>query len=234
MLLKTFVVGPLSTNCYVVGSEESGEALVVDAGAEGERVARELAVLGLRAVAVVSTHAHYDHVGGVAALRAAAVLPSSSASRPPRKDGRAASGGPTPPAYALHAADVPALGRGEALREVFSGYQDPPQPERVLHGGEILTVGDVEVHVLHTPGHTPGSICFYVPFPGDGLIFTGDTLFRMSIGRTDFAGGDQRQELASICDVLLALPDATRVFPGHGPATTIGDERRWNPFLKGL
>lgn len=220
MLLKTFVVGPLSTNCYVVGSEESGEALVVDPGAEGERVARELAGLGLHAVALVSTHSHYDHVGGVAALRAAAVLPPK--------------GGPTPPAYALHAADVPSLGRGAALREVLSGYQDPPQPERVLQGGEILTVGDVEVHVIHTPGHTPGSICLYVPFPGEGLVFTGDTLFQMSIGRTDFAGGDQRQELASIRDVLLALPDATRVFPGHGPPTTIGEERRWNPFLRGM
>jgi glyoxylase-like metal-dependent hydrolase (beta-lactamase superfamily II) len=224
MLLKTFVVGPLDTNCYVVASEDSGEALVVDVGAEGERVARELAGLGLHAVALVSTHSHYDHVGGVAALRAAA----------PLLRGRAASGGPTPPAYALHAADVPALGRGEALREVFSGYQDPPQPERVLHGGEILAVGDVEVHVIHTPGHTPGSICLYVPFPGEGSVFTGDTLFQMSIGRADFAGGDQRQELASIRDVLLALPDATRVFPGHGPPTTIGDERRWNPFLRGL
>ncbi|MSQ12071.1 MAG: MBL fold metallo-hydrolase [Dehalococcoidia bacterium] len=217
MLLKTLVVGPLSTNCYLLASQRAKEALVVDPGAEGERIVQELAALGLRATVLVSTHGHFDHTGAVGAVQA-----------------RISEQAETPPAFAIHEADAPALSRGSALQLAYPGYQEPPKPDRLLSADDVLEVGELQVQVLETPGHTPGSICLYLASASGSLVFTGDTLFQMSIGRTDFAGGDQRQELASIASRLLVLPDETRVFPGHGPATTIGDERRWNPFLRSL
>lgn len=207
MLLKTVTVGPLATNAYVFGSQETKEAIVIDPGAEGSRIAAELTSLGLTAVLLVSTHGHSDHTGGVAVLKAA-----------------------TGAVYAIHEADVPMLVRGSLLSQVFPDFHDAPGPDRLLKGGETLQVGEVGLLVLETPGHTPGSVCFYV----QGMVFTGDTLFQMSIGRTDFPGGNQSQELTSIATKLLALPKSTVVYPGHGSQTTIADEKRRNPFLSQL
>jgi glyoxylase-like metal-dependent hydrolase (beta-lactamase superfamily II) len=215
MLFKTLIVGPFDTNCYIVGSEQTGEALVVDPGAEPKRVWDEMVSMRLRPVLIVSTHGHFDHTGAVRALRELAL---------------AAAGHLGPPDYAVHAEDAPQLSRGEQVRKVYSGYQDPPTPEKLLVGGEVFRIGELEARVLHTPGHTPGSICLHIPTPDGGVVFTGDTLFQMSVGRTDF-GGNRVQELESIRDALLVLPDSTRVYPGHGPSTAIGEERVWNPFL---
>ncbi|MSP79062.1 MAG: MBL fold metallo-hydrolase [Dehalococcoidia bacterium] len=213
MLLKTIVVGALATNCYLLADEIAGEALVVDPGAEGEQVARALVDAGLRPVLVVSTHSHFDHTGGVRALREA----YSKAKQ-------------VPPPYGTHANDAVTLGRGEALRQAFPGFQNPPPPERSLRDGEVVMVGALHVLVLETPGHTLGSVCLYVA--SEHVVFTGDTLFQMSIGRTDFPGGNREQELTSIRTKLLVLPEETRVYPGHGPSTTIGQEKRLNPFLR--
>ncbi|MBI4338298.1 MAG: MBL fold metallo-hydrolase [Chloroflexi bacterium] len=204
MLLKTYVVGALATNCYVVGSEQTNEVIVIDPGAEGEELAAELQRQGLTAVLIINTHGHFDHTGGVAALKEATGAP-----------------------YAIHAGDVLLLKQGERARMMDPDFREPPEPDQLLKDGDQLQAGEVTLKVLETPGHTPGSVCLFT----EGLVFTGDTLFLMSVGRTDFAGGNHNQLISNIHQKLLTLPDATKVLPGHGPASTIGQERRANPFL---
>ena len=220
MLFKAIVVGALSTNCYIIGDEQTGEALVIDPGAEGERVSTELADLKLKPLLIVSTHSHLDHTGGVTHLRQATVKAHGDAAQPP---------------YAVHANDAPTLHGDKVLHDMLRDFDDPPVPERLLRDGEAIKVGRLSVQVLGTPGHTPGSICLYLADDmsgGPGVVFTGDTLFQMSIGRYDFPGGSISQELDSIRTKLLVLPEATRVCPGHGPQTTIGKEKQMNPFIK--
>jgi glyoxylase-like metal-dependent hydrolase (beta-lactamase superfamily II) len=213
MIVRTFPVGLLQCNCSVLGDPASGEAIVVDPGDEVEKVQGVLDELGLRCRVIVNTHAHIDHVGANHELkqRAGARL-------------------------MLHQADVPLYDNLRMQSEWMGGMIPEPiradVDEWVSHGDRV-TAGAVSSEVLHTPGHTPGSVCYFV----DGaapLVFSGDTLFAGGIGRTDLWGGDHEQELASIRTRLLALGDGTRVVPGHGPATTIGAERRRNPFLAGL
>jgi glyoxylase-like metal-dependent hydrolase (beta-lactamase superfamily II) len=206
MKLLTLAVGALSTNCYVLALDGAGECAVIDAGAEGARIAGVLSERNLKPAVVLSTHGHADHTGGVAAIIA-----------------RLGGG------FVLGAADREmALDPPPWLTAVLADFQTPPEPARLLAGGEKLEFGGMEIEAIATPGHTPGSMCYRV---GDS-VFTGDTLFRGSIGRYDLPGGDGDQELASIREQLLALEDAVRVFPGHGPATTIGAERRTNPYIR--
>jgi glyoxylase-like metal-dependent hydrolase (beta-lactamase superfamily II) len=207
MKLLTIAVGALSTNCYLLAPDGAGECVVIDPGAEGARIAEILSERQHKPAVVLSTHGHADHTGGVAAII------------------ERLGGG-----FAIGAADRDmALDPPPWLTAVLADFRTPPEPARLLAGGEKLEFGGMEIEVISTPGHTPGSMCYRV---GDS-VFTGDTLFRGSIGRYDLPGGDGGQELTSIRGHLMVLDDAVRVLPGHGPATTIGAERRTNPYLRG-
>jgi glyoxylase-like metal-dependent hydrolase (beta-lactamase superfamily II) len=209
MLVTVVPVGPLQCNCTILGDPGSGEAIVVDPGDEVEKVLAALRRHGLRCAVILNTHAHIDHVGANHALREA------SGAR-----------------LMMHEADLPLYDNLRVQSQWLGGLiPEPPRAELDGHvdHGDRVGVGEVAVQVLHTPGHTPGSICFRVG--EEALVLTGDTLFAGSIGRTDLWGGDFEQEIASIRRHLLPLDAATRVIPGHGPETTIGWEKQHNPFL---
>jgi len=217
-------VGWLQCNCSVLGDRVTKEALVVDPGDEVERILAIISEHGLKVKAIVNTHAHIDHVGGLAKMRAATGAP-----------------------VLMHGEDLE-LYRILDQQAAMIGMPMPPlaQVDSLLKDGEIVRWGGYEARVMHTPGHTRGSCCLHVPkkldessevvtpdSKGDRLI-AGDTLFAGSIGRTDLWGGSFEDIIASIRSKLLALPDGTLVFPGHGPQTTIGEERESNPFLQRL
>ena len=196
MKLKSLVVGPYAANCYIIGSE-AGEGIILDPGAEAQRILKALEELSLNIKFIVATHGHGDHIGAIKKVKEA-----------------------TRAQFAVHRQDEQLLSR--------SLFSPSPQPEMFLEDGDSLKVTGLSFVVLHTPGHSPGGICL----SGHGAVFTGDTLFCQSIGRFDMPGANGRQLLNSIRTKLMTLPDSTVVYPGHGPETTIGDERRWNPFLK--
>lgn len=205
MLLEAMVVGPLQVNCYIVGCEETREALVIDPGDDGEQILQHIAQAGLTVKMIVNTHGHFDHVGANALLVAETGAPLH-----------------------IHVSDAPFLPR---IREHAAVYglqvRVSPPPDRALHGGETLTVGTLPIQVLHTPGHTPGGICLQI----NDHLFSGDTLFADSVGRTDLPGGNHEDLVEAIRQKLFALPDSTIAHPGHGPDTTIGREKRLNPFV---
>ena len=208
-----FVAGPLDNNVYVVADETSGDAAVIDPGLGSEPILGAVQDRGWRLTCVINTHGHFDHVACDAHFV-----------------------GQTGAALLIHADDVPLLGAVPQQARWF-GYAAPPVPAagRLIRHGDEIGVGSAILQVIHTPGHTPGGVCLLAgaPAPGGGtpLLFSGDTLFAGSIGRTDLAGGDYQALLRSIRERLLPLSDDTLVYPGHGPATTIGREREGNPFL---
>ena len=199
--------GQFAENCYLVYDPAHAETVLVDPGEEPERFLAEARRLGRTIGAIWITHAHVDHISGVAAVREQTGAPVH-----------------------LHPDDLP-LYENLAQQGLWFGLRlsAPPAPEVALRHGQRLRVGGVELEVRHTPGHSPGHVCFVAP----GVVLGGDVLFEGSIGRTDLPGGDYDTLIASIRRELLPLPDATVVHPGHGPATTIGRERRTNPFLTG-
>jgi glyoxylase-like metal-dependent hydrolase (beta-lactamase superfamily II) len=210
MIHQILPVGMLACNCSIVGDEETGEAIVIDPGDEIERVQEVLARHKLRAKYIVATHAHIDHVGGLAELKRATGAP-----------------------VLMHAGDLP-LYQHLATQAEWLGVPPPGvvTVDQFLKEGDALRLGSHVLEVLHTPGHSPGSLSLHLS--GDQQkIFSGDTLFQGSIGRTDLWGGSYEEILRSIHDRLLIFPDETPVFPGHGPATVIGEERETNPFLQG-
>jgi hydroxyacylglutathione hydrolase len=199
--------GQFAENCYVVVDEARRACAIVDPGEEADRIAHRVATLDLTPVAIWLTHAHLDHVMGVARLK--------------RETGA--------PVY-LHPADRQLYDHAVQQGLAFGIPVDPPPPpDRPFTPGAAVRVGDYVFTVRHTPGHSPGSVCLV----GDGVVFTGDVLFAGSIGRTDLPGGDLETLMKSIERELLVLPDSTIVYSGHGPETTIGQERRANPFLTG-
>ena len=208
MDILTMAVGVYLTNCYVVvpgGVRDGAECLVIDPGAEGTRILGALQARGLVPRYVYCTHGHADHTGGVAAI-----VDEFGAQ------------------FGVGADDLDEVIDPPAwLTGPMTDFVRPPSPEITFEGGEVLEFGATRFEVLATPGHTPGSVCFNF---GD-TVFSGDTLFRQSIGRFDLPGGDGPRELASIRDKLLVLDGKTRVLPGHGPSTTIAEERMHNPFL---
>ncbi|MBI2891726.1 MAG: MBL fold metallo-hydrolase [Nitrospirae bacterium] len=211
MIFETLVVGPFQCNCYVLGDEKTNEALVIDPGDEVHRIEAVLRKHNLKTKTILHTHAHLDHIGGAASLQNS-----------------------TNAQVTLHKADEFLFGMlpiQSRLLGVRSG--EPAQIDAFVKDGEALGAGSIQLEAIHTPGHTPGSLCFHLPNSNHDLLFSGDTLFMGSIGRTDLWGGSFEDIMASIRERLLRLEDETVVYPGHGPATTIGQERRMNPFVVG-
>jgi hydroxyacylglutathione hydrolase len=207
LIISSLPVGLIQTNCYVIGCAHTKEGAVIDPGGHPDRIMAEVKRLGLTIRYVLNTHAHFDHTDGNAAVVEATGAP-----------------------LAIHPEDRPLLeaSGGAAL---FGLRADPsPLPDLELCDGDCLEIGDLRFRVLHTPGHTPGHVCFHEP--AQGVLFDGDVLFRRGIGRSDLPGGNHQQLLQSIREVLFALPDETIVYSGHGPATTIGEEKRLNPWLR--
>ena len=202
--IHALVVGRLATNCYVLEKESS--AIIVDPGDEPERLLRFIKDIKAKPSAIVATHAHFDHVLGVDHLRRVLRIP-----------------------FLLHRDDLSILESMQNRARQFVGIEvpQPPKVDRFLEDGDSLGIGSETIKVLHTPGHSPGSISL----SGDGYVLTGDALFNQSIGRTDLPGGDLRTLMHSIRERLFKLDDDTIVYPGHGPETTIGDEKLANPFV---
>jgi hydroxyacylglutathione hydrolase len=208
MIVETLVVGPFASNCYVVGSSSTKQGMIIDPGAEADTILRTVEQMGLSVSLIVVTHAHMDHVDALHAVKEK-----------------------TSAQFALHEAEKELLSAAPMRMLTSLGlspFKSPPQPDRLLKDGDRTDVGELHFEVLHTPGHSPGGICLL----GHGVVFSGDTLFNFGIGRTDFPGGSYEQLMKSIHEKLMVLPDETIVYPGHGPSTTIGDERRGNPFLR--
>ncbi len=206
MIVNKVVVGPLASNCYIVDSESNREGVIIDPGADAEEILKNVKDLGLKTKFIVLTHGHMDHIGALKEVKEA-----------------------TGAEVAIHTDDAKALHEQSLGRMFGLSYPSPPAPDRLLKGGDSIDIGDLHFLVLHTPGHSPGGICLL----GEGVVFSGDTLFNYGIGRHDLPGGSYNQLMNSIYTKLMILPDNTIVYPGHGPDTTIGTEHRGNPFLRG-
>jgi len=205
--VHAFTLGPIQSNAYLLADEATRETALFDPGMESEPVAEVLVRERLTLTAILNTHGHFDHVFGNAYFKAKTGAP-----------------------LLMHRADLDLVKRLEEQSMYFGFRATPsPPPDRFLEEGDLVQVGGIRLRVLHTPGHSPGGICLVT----EGTAFVGDTLFAGSIGRTDLPGGSAETLLASIREKLMTLPDDTVVYPGHGPATTIGHERRHNPFLTG-
>ncbi|NOQ23655.1 MAG: MBL fold metallo-hydrolase [Candidatus Aegiribacteria sp.] len=205
-IIHRIPTGPLDVNCYIVGCHHSRECVIIDPGGHGERIVETLEGLGLNPIALIDTHGHFDHIGGNAYLMA-------------RMDSLR---------LYLHADDLHYLRNAREHADYWSmPFEDSPEPTNLLQGGEEIEAGRLRLKIIHTPGHSPGGISIYMP----GHVFTGDALFEGSIGRTDLPGGDYDLLISSIREKLLVLPGDTIVHPGHGPESTIAEERMNNPFL---
>ena len=211
LFLDVFAVGPIQANCVLLGDAEAGELVVIDPGEEGVRIAERVRASGLRPTMILHTHGHIDHAGGTAELAREldAVLP-----------------------IGLHRDEIE-LYRNLPMQAQMFGLEveAPPEPDLWLESGLKLEVGGLELEVRHTPGHSPGGVCFVVSGADEPLVVVGDVLFAGSIGRTDLMGGSFPVLERSIHSQLYTLPDDTRVICGHGPDTTIGREKATNPFV---
>lgn len=205
MIFEGFGVGPIDANCYIIGCEQAKDGAVVDPGDEGSRILKRLKALGLKCKYIILTHGHADHIGALQEVRDA-----------------------TGAEVLIHKQDAGMLtDPNQNLSMMLGLVLKFEAADRLLEEGDIIQVGDIAIKVIHTPGHSLGGISLQV---GDFLI-TGDTLFAGSVGRSDFPGGNHNVLINSIKTKLLVYPDETKVYSGHGPATTIGYEKRYNPFL---
>ena len=210
-IVETIDVGALEANCYLVRCPRTSQMLVIDPGAEADVILRRIAERGGRVVSILHTHGHFDHIGATEAVLA---------------------GLPERVPLLAHPADAylyEAVARSFGVPYGYELPKTPVLPDKQLDDGDEVRVGALRLEVVHTPGHTPGSISLVC---GDVCVFSGDTLFRRGIGRTDLPGGDEDAIYESILTRLYPLPAALVVYPGHGPATTIGEERRENPFVQ--
>ncbi|MGI6642493.1 MAG: MBL fold metallo-hydrolase [Bacillota bacterium] len=204
MRVVTLPVGELSTNCYIVLDPESGKCIVIDPGAEGQRIAAKIREIGGNLHSIVLTHGHFDHTGAAGFLHIAAGVP-----------------------VMVGAADARLLS-DPGWMAPFIRHQGPRVTNATtIDHGDSVSFGRVSLKVLHTPGHSPGSISLYCP----GHLFSGDLIFKEGVGRTDLPGGDAEQLLASLTTKVMILPPETCVYPGHGENTTVGHEQKHNPFL---
>ena len=201
-------LGPLQTNCYLATCTETLETAVIDPSWDGRRIAAIASERGYPITHILLTHSHFDHVGGLAELKQETNAP-----------------------IYIHPEAIAMLAHApEAAARFNLTLPAPPQADQMLAEGDMIEVGQLKFEVLFTPGHAPGHVSFYLP--QHNVIFDGDVLFQRSIGRTDFPGCDHATLMHSIREKLLVLPDETAVLSGHGPTTTIGQEKEWNPFLQ--
>lgn len=201
-------LGPLQTNCYILACDETMQAAVIDPSWNGRAIAQTAVDQGYTISHILLTHSHFDHVGGLDELKTAVAAP-----------------------IYIHPEAVPMLEHAHLSARTFQlEIPTPPPADEMLAEGQLLQIGNLTAHVLFTPGHAPGHVSFHLP--EHKVIFDGDVLFQGSIGRTDLPGGDFDLLMRIIHDKLMVLPDETQVLSGHGPATTIGREREYNPFLK--
>lgn len=207
LMVKGIVVGVFQENCWIIGNRRTGEGIVIDPGDQPEEILALAKDMGVKIKAIANSHAHVDHILGVGGVK-----------------------NETNAKFLMHEGELSIAAGAAQTAKMFTGrdYEDPPQPDAFLSDGDEIDVDGVKLKVIHTPGHTPGSLSFYT----EGMLFSGDTLFRGSIGRTDLPGGDYELEMASIIDKLLELPDDTIVLPGHMQETGIGIERETNPFIR--
>jgi hydroxyacylglutathione hydrolase len=207
MIFDTIVVGPLGVNCSILGCESTGQGIVVDPGDDAERILAQVQQRGLTISAIINTHGHFDHVGANRQLTQATGAP-----------------------LYIHQADAPMLERVAKTAAMYGlpGENSPP-PDRLLEDGMLIEFGTHRLQVIHTPGHTQGGCCLYLE--AEDKLIAGDTLFADGVGRTDLPGGSHTQLVESIKTRLFTLPDQVQVYPGHGPTTTIGHEKRHNPYL---
>ena len=207
MIFETVVVGPLGVNCFILGCAGTKEGIVVDPGADPERVLAAVKRHGLTVTYVINTHGHFDHIGGNRRLLEA-----------------------TGAKLLIHEADVPFLSRAVDVATAYGlNTENSPKPDGLLVDGQTIKFGSLQMKVLHTPGHTPGGCCLYLE--REGVVITGDTLFAEGVGRTDFPGSSHEALIDGIRNKLFTLPDSTKAYPGHGPSTTIGHEKLHNPYL---
>jgi hydroxyacylglutathione hydrolase len=204
-LIETIATGPFMVNCYIVADRKAGVAAVIDPGYDADNILLRLAKLNVKVKYILLTHAHVDHIGALKALKET-----------------------TGAELLVHKGESLILKAAPAQSLMFGlKIELPPKPDRYLEEGEVIKFGSVELKVIHTPGHSPGGLCFSM----DGVIFVGDTLFAGSIGRTDLPGGSHETLIEMIRTKLFVYPDDTQVLSGHGPATTIGYEKNYNPFF---
>lgn len=206
MDIRSFVVGPIDVNCYIVQDTETKQGMVVDPGGDGESLWKYIQSEGIKIQVIVNTHGHGDHIGAVDFLRQKTGAP-----------------------FMLHADDAQMVLDAKQNLSAYMGFAVTTKPaDALLSDGQVLSVGGLQFKVLHTPGHSPGGVCLL----GEGVLFSGDSLFAESVGRCDFPGASAQQLLASLKEKLLNLPKDTKVYPGHGPATSIGWEKMHNPYLQ--
>jgi hydroxyacylglutathione hydrolase len=205
MILRMLVVGPIQSNCYILGCERTRQAAVIDPGGDVDKILLALAKDHLRCVYIINTHGHFDHAAENKRLKEV-----------------------TGAQLLIHRADAPMiLHQGRSGGMWGMQVDNSPPPDRYVEEGEYITFGDVSLKILHTPGHSGGGISLVT----DQMAFVGDTLFAGSIGRTDFPGGDYEGLLRNVREKIFPLGDEVVIYPGHGPKTTVGRERRTNPFF---
>ncbi len=208
MIIKELVVGPLMANCFICGCSKTKEAVVIDPGGDADTILLSLADAKLKVKYIINTHGHFDHVSANGKM----------------KDATGAD-------ILIHPLDAPMLEKLSSNAAFFGvSVENSPPCDQTLEEGDTVSFGDVTLKVIHTPGHTPGGISLYT----NGVVFVGDTLFAGSIGRTDFPGGNFNTLISSIKTKLFNMEDDIRVFSGHGPETSIGIEKRHNPFVGGF
>ncbi len=207
LLVEPLVVGPLFTNCYVVWDDSARRGVIIDPGEGGQIILAKVKDLGIDIDLILATHCHFDHIAAVAPLKR--VIDAK---------------------FLAHKGDISFVedGKNAARRWGFE-IEQPPKPDRYIEEGDKIDVGNHTLEVLHTPGHSPGGVSFF----HEGMVFAGDCLFQRSIGRTDFRMGSLEELAKTIKTRLYTLPDDTIVYTGHGPITTIGEEKMYNPFVRG-
>ena len=204
MIIQSLTVGPIQANCFILGCEQTQEAVVIDPGDEAKRILSGLQKKALTLKYIINTHGHFDHVGANKALKDMTGAP-----------------------ILIHREDAPMLANLSASAGMWGMRAEDSPPDQFIKDGDRIVFGQITLEVIHTPGHSPGGISLYTP----KVVFVGDTLFAGSIGRTDFPGGDYDLLISGVRNRLFVLGDDVQVFPGHGPATTIGYEKKYNPFF---